>query len=385
MLTRCLLVVLWGLAVAHASAGEPFCDLTDEVAGMPTPLAAAADEGFFYVGHAASVSVLDKRTRAVRSMEVPAEVKGIGVRDGLLYVSLGSDRLWTIDATDPNEMAVLSDIAAPAGKVVVTEGDEPAVLVYTNQIMRSYTLSEPATPALADTLTLAGMRGVAVRGSIAYAASASSGLYVIDASDPGDVALRGVFIAYTDHSPIPAQVRSVSVNGDWAYLGIVHPPMPGGGAVWTLDVSRPLVPSLAGAAEAGTNDVVADGDRVYARPSQSSAEFTVYDGSEPTALEIAYTIADPRPAAFWVSDGLILGRSSASPVFLLADGACEDPCPADLASPEGVVDVFDLLAFADAYLEGDPGADFAGPFGVIDVFDLLAFLDLYALGCEGNR
>ncbi len=56
-------------------------------------------------------------------------------------------------------------------------------------------------------------------------------------------------------------------------------------------------------------------------------------------------------------------------------------CPADLAPPAGVVDVFDFLAFLDAYAAGEPMADVAGPFGVIDVFDLLAFMDLFTAGC----
>ncbi len=55
--------------------------------------------------------------------------------------------------------------------------------------------------------------------------------------------------------------------------------------------------------------------------------------------------------------------------------------PADLAEPFGVVDVFDLLAFVDAYAAGSPAADLAPPTGRIDLFDLLAFLDLYAAGC----
>ncbi len=65
--------------------------------------------------------------------------------------------------------------------------------------------------------------------------------------------------------------------------------------------------------------------------------------------------------------------------------ACENPVlgcsPADLAEPFGTIDLFDLLAFLDAYGAQAPGADLAEPFGTVDLFDLLAYLDAYAAGC----
>ncbi len=59
----------------------------------------------------------------------------------------------------------------------------------------------------------------------------------------------------------------------------------------------------------------------------------------------------------------------------------QDACPADLVAPFGQIDLFDLLAFLDAYNSASPIADFAAPFGQIDVFDLLTFVDLYTMGC----
>ncbi len=64
---------------------------------------------------------------------------------------------------------------------------------------------------------------------------------------------------------------------------------------------------------------------------------------------------------------------------------CEPDLPgcnaADLAEPFGEIDVFDLLAFIDAYTNQDAAADLAEPFGEIDVFDLLEYLDQYSAGC----
>lgn len=75
---------------------------------------------------------------------------------------------------------------------------------------------------------------------------------------------------------------------------------------------------------------------------------------------------------------IVTNMSSAG--FLAILEAVGAPCPADFDA-SGLVDVFDLLGFVDAYLAGDPGADLAAPFGTVDFFDLLAFLDAYAVGC----
>lgn len=56
-------------------------------------------------------------------------------------------------------------------------------------------------------------------------------------------------------------------------------------------------------------------------------------------------------------------------------------CPADLAAPYGVINVFDLFAYLDAYNAADPIADIAEPFGVFNLFDVFEYLDLYNTGC----
>lgn len=56
------------------------------------------------------------------------------------------------------------------------------------------------------------------------------------------------------------------------------------------------------------------------------------------------------------------------------------PCPADLDG-DGLATIFDLTAYAGLFQAGDPAADVAAPFGVLDVFDLLAFLEAYLAGC----
>ena len=54
----------------------------------------------------------------------------------------------------------------------------------------------------------------------------------------------------------------------------------------------------------------------------------------------------------------------------------DDPCPADLADPPGVLDIDDVLSFLGAFSAGDPAADLAPPGGdgQLDIDDVLTFL-----------
>jgi len=54
-------------------------------------------------------------------------------------------------------------------------------------------------------------------------------------------------------------------------------------------------------------------------------------------------------------------------------------CPADFTH-DGVLDIFDVFAFLDAFNTQDPIADLTGD-GVFDIFDVFAYLDAFNTGC----
>ena len=57
-------------------------------------------------------------------------------------------------------------------------------------------------------------------------------------------------------------------------------------------------------------------------------------------------------------------------------------CPADLASPTGVLDFFDVLEYLARFDAEDPSADLAAPDGTFDFFDVLEYLSLFDAECE---
>lgn len=56
-------------------------------------------------------------------------------------------------------------------------------------------------------------------------------------------------------------------------------------------------------------------------------------------------------------------------------------CPADLAPPSGVLNIFDIQTYIQLYNAQDPAADLAAPFGVFNIFDIQQYISLYNQGC----
>lgn len=59
---------------------------------------------------------------------------------------------------------------------------------------------------------------------------------------------------------------------------------------------------------------------------------------------------------------------------------CSAPCVADLNN-DGLLNIFDFLAFQSFFSGEDPRADLAEPFGVFNIFDFLAFQTAFGEGC----
>ena len=86
--------------------------------------------------------------------------------------------------------------------------------------------------------------------------------------------------------------------------------------------------------------------------------------------------------AIGINDSGMIAGNGLSPTrrgrgfVLLPDGAA---CPADLDG-DGVLTIFDFLAFQNLFDSGDPRADFDGD-GALTIFDFLAFQNAFDAGC----
>jgi len=80
-------------------------------------------------------------------------------------------------------------------------------------------------------------------------------------------------------------------------------------------------------------------------------------------------------------DDLAQGASNDCDQSGVPDECEPDFCPADLAPPFGTLNVFDFLAFQNAFGAGEPCADLAAPLGTLNVFDFLAYQTTFGGGC----
>ena len=71
-------------------------------------------------------------------------------------------------------------------------------------------------------------------------------------------------------------------------------------------------------------------------------------------------------------------QDSAGGSVYIDDVALTD-CPVDLVD-DGVLDIFDVFAFLDAFGSGDLAVEYTGD-GLLDIFDVFAFLDAFNAGC----
>lgn len=75
-----------------------------------------------------------------------------------------------------------------------------------------------------------------------------------------------------------------------------------------------------------------------------------------------------------LGDRIGLSNLYGIPVFPDGSGPAPDPCRADV-NGDGVISAVDVALFLDLFNAGDMRADFADPEGVLDIYDLLAFFN----------
>jgi hypothetical protein len=214
-------------------------------------------------------------------------------------------------------------------------------------------ISDPTTPdsvGAYDTPSFA--QGVSVAGDYAYVADGGAGLKVINISNPAAPALVGGI------SAPPGLARGVFVSGDYAYLAN------GTSGLVVIDISNPAAPTLAGGSY-DTPDVATDvfiaGDHAYVADGLSGLQ--VIDISTPTAPTLAgsYNTLSSAEGVFVSGDHAYVADHNAG--FVVID--ISDPTAPALA---GIV-----ATSGEAYgvfVSGDRAYVADGPSSLLQVIDI---------------
>lgn len=296
--------------------------------------------------------------------------------------------LYTVDVSDPGDMAVLDDFVIP------TTGILP--------LINGMALD-------GDTLYVATSSFVLDDGMF----TPSNEIQTLDVSEPSDPSVAGAF------SPPASQVDTwvyIEVQGSYAYINGAYDvgstgSFTGGIGVW--DISDAMNIHLVGFLPVHVDSFVVRGDSVYI----DSPGFVIADVSDPTDPQILSEINVAGPAAgvsvsgnfatyedkyYNITDPanpyLLFRATSFSPfvqqslldghVFYAITNAgleivdmddCSLACAADLTG-DGRVDYFDISMFLHLFMTQDPAADLNAD-NAFDFFDVNTFLNLYAIGC----
>jgi hypothetical protein len=186
-----------------------------------------------------------------------------GYRCGPHSPTIGSLQLFDVEAREiPTPVGSLDWITDETG--IVTSGD----LAYLTDSsgLQIVDISDPAGPALMGFLAAEYAAGVFVAGPHAYVA-AGSGLLIVDVSDPVAPALVGSL-------PTPYRAQAVAAEDGLAYLTDSH-------SFRVVDVSDPANPQIVGTLDEPGFDLVLAGNTAYV--ATAGVGVAAIDLSTPTA------------------------------------------------------------------------------------------------------
>jgi hypothetical protein len=235
---------------------------------------------------------------------------GLGVLAATQHVFTHTEDFTTTDHRDPAATTALWDTGAgeitlaPFGGLQLAGGyDTPGSAYHTavagdHVYVADYTsgiqvldVSDPAAPVLAGTLAMGGQAvAVAVEGDHLYVANYYGSLDVVDISDPTNPILVG-------QTPLMGNPHAVVVNGDVAYLACYY------GGVQSVDVSDPTMPlNLDSFATTGpARDVCVAGDVLFV--ADGGGGLLILDVSDPAAIAPEGSVATTDDARAVVVTG----------------------------------------------------------------------------------
>ncbi|MCP4547504.1 MAG: T9SS type A sorting domain-containing protein [bacterium] len=171
--------------------------------------------------------------------EIPSRPDKIVLHGDYAYVAESYEGIHVIDISDPHnpEAVHFIDIYNPGRRVSMEVADDLLyVTLSQGALLLIYDMGNPLSPVEIGSLgSMGGILGLKVRGGYAYIAGGSSGLWVVDVSDPTAPAPHGRCTMDYDlaYGAFPFDVALV---GDYAFLSIAND------GIGVVDISDPADP-----------------------------------------------------------------------------------------------------------------------------------------------
>jgi hypothetical protein len=163
---------------------------------------------------------------------------------------------------------------------VTVSGDMAYVADYTTGL-QVIDISDPTTPSFAGSRNTPHYAwNVAICGDSAYVGDQGSGLQVIDISNPTSPSLGGSY-------DTPGNAYGVTISGDYVYIAV------DGSGLQVIDVSSPTSPSLGGSFDTPGNAYGVDISGDYAYVADYDSGLQVIEISDPTSPTLAGSYDTP--------------------------------------------------------------------------------------------
>ncbi len=241
---------------------------------------------------------------------------GIAISGDVAYVATRSNRVVSIDISDPTNMTRLDFIDSSAdlggAKDIAIAGNIAYVVNYNTRTLASIDISDPSNMTIISSVPLSAttVYPIVLSGNVAYI-SGSSSMVSVDISDPNNM-----IVLHTYTSPFLDNSEGIAIAGNIAY--VTSSP---GRTITSVDISDPSnmieiyshkdTPALAGAKE-----ITIAGNIAYVIADTVKAVTTI-DISDPSNMVTVDTysnaifdglgdIAIDRNTAYLVSTGKII-------------------------------------------------------------------------------
>jgi len=195
---------------------------------------------------------------------------GIYARDGILYIVTVADGMYMADVSNPSNPSIISHQTVSGSLVWTSSFDgDYAYLSQGSSGLKIIDISDPYNP-FQETTFSTNATGLQVVDGTGYIVTSNFGLYIYDFSDLGS-------IIQISELPLDGNPNRLAKSGD--YLYIANSTSNPGGGINTIDISDPVNPSLVTTIDPPETFISGSGQVIAA--SGNSSGFLLLDISDP--------------------------------------------------------------------------------------------------------
>ncbi len=227
------------------------------------------------------------------SVDLPGNARALAISGDYAYVADGHDGLTIVRISNPVYPYVAGNVdTSGTTRNIAVSGNTAFLTNYRNghfdEDLVIIDISDPRSPAVLATLDLPGIAScVALSGTTAYVAAGSSGMHIVDISDPSVPVLEKTYERFS------YDVYSVKTSGRYAFT-LESESTVSSTMFRVLDISSPTNPVYVSNASIPTTNVggiVLSGDMVYLHTR--SHGIVAVDISNLAKPKVAYSIDTP--------------------------------------------------------------------------------------------